>query len=180
MQDGVDLLGDRHFHAHLAAQLKRRRRGLHTLGNHVHAVDDVLESGATAKLDANPSIAAQGAGTGQHQVTEARQPHQRRGYRAACYGEGAELLQAAGDERSTRVGTEAEAIGDASGDGDDVLQRAAMFDADEVAVAVGAQAPAAQAALHAGGGGQVRTGQRYSCGMTLCQLHSKRGPGKRQ
>ena len=35
--------------------------------------------------------------------------------------------------------TEAEAVADSGGDGDDVLQRAAEFDADDVAVGVDAE-----------------------------------------
>ena len=57
------------------------------------------------------------------------------------------LGQAAGDERGQRVVAEAEAVDDAGGDGDHVLQRAAELDADHVLARIQAQRRPAELVL---------------------------------
>ena len=70
--------------------------------------------------------------------------------RSAAGGDGQarDLGQAAGDQRGLRVVPEAEALDDAGGDGDDVLQRAAELHADDVGAGVQAQRARPELLLH--------------------------------
>ena len=61
---------------------------------------------------------------------------------------------------ATDVVAEPEAVADAGGDGDDVLERAAEFDSDDVVVGVDTEAGIAEFALHGGGEFARRSKQR--------------------
>ena len=67
---------------------------------------------------------------------------------AARDGEARDLGEAARDERGARVVAEAEPVDRAGGDRDDVLQRAAALDADDVVARVRAQVGRVEAAHH--------------------------------
>ena len=89
--------------------------------------------------DADLAVAAQVAGAGQHQIAKAGQAGQRVALRAERHRQPRELGETARDQRGQRVVAEPEAFDDAGRDRDDVLQRAAKLDADDIAAAVEAQ-----------------------------------------
>ncbi|KAG1245678.1 hypothetical protein G6F65_021105 [Rhizopus arrhizus] len=62
--------------------------------------------------------------------------------------------KAAGDERGAGVGAQLQAVSDAAGDRDHVLQRTAHFHADQVGAGVDAQ----RGAMEGGGGGLAQGG----------------------
>ena len=78
------------------------------------------------------AVARQVAGGGEHQVAEARQAHEGLGARAQGHAQPRHLGQAARDQRGARVQAERHAVGDAGGDGQHVLHRAADLHADRV------------------------------------------------
>ena len=96
------------------------------------SAQDVVERAAAAELDADLAVAAAMAGAGQHEIAEPAEAGQRVGAAAHRGGQPRDLDQAAGDQRGHRVVAEAEALDDAGGDGDDVLERAADLDAGDV------------------------------------------------
>ena len=74
------------------------------------------------------------------------------------------LGEAARDERCARVAAEAKAIGDASCNRDDVLQRAAQLDAHHIVGRVGAEAIGRECILPARGDLRIAAGARCASG----------------
>ena len=93
--------------------------------------------------------------------------------------EARDLGEATRDERGARVVAEAEAVGDAGGDGHDVLDRAADLHADEV----GAVVHAHPAAVHEGGGlareRRIARRERERARQPARDLLGERRPGER-
>src|SRR5581483_4214127 len=74
MQDGVHLLGDRHFDTVSVGQSHGSVRGEHPFGNHaVHTRDDFRQLAATTKLDAETAVARETTCAGEHQVAQSSQ-----------------------------------------------------------------------------------------------------------
>ncbi len=129
---GLHLLGDGQLDAVARAEIERGLGGAQPLGDHALPAQDVLERAAAAELDADLAVAAAMAGAGQHEIAEPAEAGQRVGTAAHRRGQPRDLDEAAGDERGHRVVPEAEALDDARGDRDDVLERAANLDAGDV------------------------------------------------
>ena len=65
-------------------------------------------------------------------ISEPGESHQRQWIRAHGHRDAADLREAPGDDRAPGVEPEAQAVGDAGGDGDDVLQRTTHLHPDDV------------------------------------------------
>ena len=104
MQNGIHLLGDRHFDAVSASQPDRGLGGEDTFRDRaVHAGDDVRQFAAAAQFDAYAAIARESAGTGEHQVAQAGESGHGFLAAAAGHGQARDLSQAAGDESSNGI-----------------------------------------------------------------------------
>ena len=121
--------------------------------------ENVGERRPARQLDADVTIAAEGARARQHEIAEAAQPGERLAPAAGRARQPRDLRQAARDERRQRVVAQAEPFDDAGGDRDDVLQRAADLDADDVVAAVEPEIRAAKFALHELGRPRVGRGR---------------------
>ena len=84
----------------------------------------------------------------EHQIAQAAQPGQRLAPAAHRAGEPRDLRQSARDQRRHRVVAEVQRLVDAGGDRDDVLQRRADLDADDVVGSVEPEGRAAKLVLH--------------------------------
>ena len=104
---------------------------------------------ALAELDADGAVAREGAGAGEDEVADAGEAGEGLAAAAAGDGEAGDLGDAAGDEGGGGVVAEVEAVDDAGGEGDDVLERAAEFDAGDVVVGVEAEGGRGEFALDA-------------------------------
>ena len=93
-----------------------------------------------AQRQAEAPVARQVAGAGQHQVAQAGQAHQRFRPRADRGVEAQHLVDAARDQAGAGVQAQLHAVGDAGGDREHVLHRAAEFGAEHVVAGVGAEA----------------------------------------
>ena len=95
-------------------------------------IEDLGKFTALAKRLADGAIAAQRAGAGEHQIAHPGEAGESFAARAAGNGEAGDLGDAAGDECGDGVVAEAYSHGDAGSDGDDILERAAQLNADDV------------------------------------------------
>ena len=123
-------------------------------------------------------VARQVAGGGEHQVAQARQPHEGFGPGAQCRAQTAHLGQATGDQRGAGVQPQRQAVGDAGGDRHHVLDRATHCNPDRVVAGVDAQAVAVER-LH----GQLAKGLVGAGGDQCGRLavgHLEREAGARQ
>ena len=155
-EDQFHLLGDGHFDAVLAGEAESGARGaarLQPLCRRAQArISGSLRPWPSCLADG--AVAAERAGAGEHQVADAGEAGEGFAARAAGHGEARDLGDAAGDERGGGVVAEAHAGGDAGGDGDDIFERAAEFDADDVGGRVEAE----------GFGGEFLLDERGDCG----------------
>ena len=87
-------------------------------------------------------------GAGQHEIAETAQARERLPPAARRAGQPRHLGQAARDQRRQRVVSETETFDHAGGNRDDVLQRPADLDADDVGAAVEPEVRAAKLRLH--------------------------------
>ena len=92
-----------------------------------------------ADREPEAAVARLVVGAGQHQIAEPGQTHEGLALRAEPDAEAHHLREPARDQRDARVGAEAQAVGDAGADRDDVLDGAADFHADDVGLRVGAK-----------------------------------------
>ena len=134
---------------------------------------------ARAELLADAAVAAERAEARRHEVAHAGQPGERRGFAAHRHAEPGQLGETAGHHHRPRVVADAEALGDAAGDGDDVLQRPAELAADDVVVGVDAEQPARQHGLDRPGDGEVLGGDDAGGGLAGHDLAGDVGPGER-
>ena len=109
--------------------------------------------------EADAAVTRQIPGTGQHQIAQARETHQRFALAAERRGQPPRFREPARDNRGARVVAEAEAVAGTGGDREDVLYRASDLDAREVIADVGAKSLAAQAPRHVFG--NERIGRRH-------------------
>ncbi len=104
---------------------------------------------SAAQFDAHATIAGESAGAGQHQIAQARKASHSFGFAATGHHQPSHLRQTARDQGRNGIVSQAQARTDAGGDGDDVFQRSAEFDADGVVIGVNAKAGIAEFMLHA-------------------------------
>ena len=129
--------GNRHLLALSLGQGGGGQGGAHAFGHQAGA--GLGEAQPPPQPLAHPAIAGERAGAREHQVAEAGQPGQ--GLRAPPEGSGqaADLGEPSGDEGGHGVVTIAQAVHDASGDGDHVLESARQLDPDDVFARVHAE-----------------------------------------
>ena len=139
VEDGVDRVDDRRADAGLAGGVVDRERVRHAFGDHAERGGGFLEGLAVAEGQADAVVARVDGEAGDDQVADAGEAGE--GLRPAAEGdaEAGHFRQRAGDQGGDGVVAEAEACGDAGGDGEDVLDRAAELDPGEVVAGVGAE-----------------------------------------
>ena len=71
-----------------------------------------------------------------------------------------------------------DADGDASGDGDDILERASEFDADDIGGCVEAEGLGGELLLDEGGDFRVTEGHGEGSGLALCDFQREAGAAK--
>ena len=126
---------DRQLDAVLSAERERRRRRLHPFGHHLHAGDDFGNRPAVRQLDADVPIAAERPCAGQDEVAEPAQAGERLAAPADRARQPRDFGEAACNQRREGVLSKTEPFDDACGNGNDVFQRAADFDADDIGAA---------------------------------------------
>ena len=100
---------------------------------------DLLASVPTDAL-AQRAIAALSGETGHHQIAEATEARKRLSFRAARDTETAHFSHAARDQRRLGIVAKAKPITNTRRDGNDVLERAAQFDAKQIVAAINPKA----------------------------------------
>eukprot|EP01136_Pigoraptor_vietnamica_P036906 Opistho-1_new@104121 len=131
--------GDGHVDAQ---RLRARQHGGGAVDAFCHVTQRSQHLGQRAalrQLQADLPVARQVAGGGEHQIAQAAEAHEGVDARAQGRAQARDLGQAAGDERGARVEAQAHAVGNAGGDGDDVLDRATHLHAHRVGRGVEAQ-----------------------------------------
>ena len=108
------------------------RGRFHAFGHHLHAGHDFGNRPAVRQLDADVPVAAERAGARQHEIAEPAQSGERLAAPADGARQARDLGEAARNQRGERVLSETEPLDHAGGNRDDVLQRAADLDADDV------------------------------------------------
>ena len=130
-----------------------------------------------AELDADGAVAREIAGAGEDEVADAGEAGEGLAAASAGDGEARDLGDAAGDESGGGVVAEVEAVDDAGGEGDDVLERAAELDAGDVVVGVDAQSGRGEVALQDLGDWRSRRRRRRAAvGMPAATSCAKEGP----
>ena len=128
--------------------------GKDSFGDHaVHGSDDLREFFAAAEFDANTAVAGETARAGEDEVAKTGESGHGFGAASAGDDEAGHFGEAPGNEGRCGIVSEAQAVADAGGDGNDIFQRAAEFDADDIVIGVDAEAgdPKIPAGLCAGG-----------------------------
>ena len=97
---------------------------------------------ALRQQQAEAAVAGQVAAAGQHDVAQTGQAGDGFGARAQRQRKAQDFAEAACNQRGLRVFAEAQAVRHADGDGDDIFQRAADFNADHIVGCVGAKVAA--------------------------------------
>ena len=158
VEDQLHLLGDGHFDVVLAGEAEGGAGGRDAFGDFAaEAGEDFREFAALAQRLSDGAVAAERAGAGEDQVADAGEAGEGFAAASAGYGEAGDLGDAAGDEGGGGVVAEADSGGDSGGDGDDVFEGAAEFDADDVGAGVEAEGFRGELVLDAGGDGPPRT-----------------------
>src|SRR5436190_13095535 len=138
VKHGVDFVDDGGFDIKLAGELPGGLGSGIAFGRGPGGGDGV-ELFAAADAFAEGAVAAQFRIAGASEIAEAAEARESFGSSADSDAEAANFDDAAGDEGGFGVVTEAEAVTRAGGDGDDVLERAAEFDAERIGVGVNAK-----------------------------------------
>ena len=105
---------------------------------------DVGECSPPADFQPDQAIARKIASGGEHEVTQARQACEGADLCTERFAKPGHFGQAARDQRRPCVGSELQAIGDAAGDGHDVLECTTDFDADDVGACIHAHGATVQ------------------------------------
>src|SRR5882757_5806373 len=140
VKDGVHLFSDGHFDPVACGEAECGGGAADAFGHFaVEAGDDVGQLAAASELDADGAVAREGAGAGEDEVADAGEAGKGLAAASAGYGETSHLGDAARDEGGGGVVAEVEAVGDAGGESDDVLQGTTEFHAGDVVVGVDAE-----------------------------------------
>src|SRR5690606_37750015 len=105
---------------------------LHALGHHLRARQDGGKLTAAPELEPHMAVAAQLARAREYEIAEAAEAGERLAPPAHGTREPRDLGKAPRDQRRERVVAELCGFHDAGGNRDDVLQRRADFDTDDV------------------------------------------------
>ncbi len=148
VEDGVHLFGDGHLDAVAGGEAERGGGAADAFGYlAVETGENFGELAAAAEFDADGAVAGERAGAGEDEVADAGETGEGLAAATAGDGEARHLGDAAGDEGGGGVVAEVEAVDDAGGEGDDVFERAAEFDAGDVVVGVDAKGGRGEVAL---------------------------------
>src|SRR6266851_10127641 len=148
VKDGVHLFGDGHFDGVACGEAEGSGGADDAFGYlAIEAGDDVGQLAAASELDADCAVARERASAGEDEVADAGEAGKGLASASAGDGETSHLGYAAGDEGGGGVVAEVEAMGDAGGESDDVLQGAAEFYAGDVVVRVDAKGGRGEVAL---------------------------------
>ncbi len=154
-----------HLYLFAKSKLVRALCSAHAFGNHRHSAKDVFELAPTAELEPDVSIARKLAGAGEDEVSHPCQTCERERVTPTLHDEARHLRQTTCNERCTCVGTKAEAVGCASRNRDDILQRTSKLDADDVFSSVGSKELRCKSVLNLLRDARVRPGDRNECGQ---------------
>src|SRR5438067_2055233 len=114
----------------------------------MHSSDDFRQLTAASQLDADGAVAREPAGAGEDEIAHARQAGESLAAGAAGDGQTTNLRQTTGNKGGDGVVSQSETVAYAGGDGDNILQRTAQLDANNVVAGVNAEARVAEFALH--------------------------------
>ena len=139
VEHGVDLVDDGGVHAEASGQGERGPGGGIAFGNTLAIGKDRLGFFAAADPLAEAAVAAECGKASHGEVAEAAEAGEGFGLSAAGDAEAAHFGDAAGDESGFGIVAEAESIRDAGGDGHDIFEGTAEFDAEDVVAGVDAE-----------------------------------------
>ena len=155
-------------------------RGHHAFSNlAAERGENLRQFAAVAELFPDGPVAAERAGAGEHQIAHAGEAGEGFAARAAGHGEARDLGNAAGDEGGGGVLTEAHAGSDPGGDGDDVFERAAELDADDIGGRVEAEGFRGELLLNERGDLRIAEGHGKGSGLASSDFEGEAGPGER-
>src|SRR6478735_8046430 len=139
VEHALDLLDDRHLDAGFLRQLQHRGDRGQPLRRLVHLLHDILKAVALTEQAPRRVVPAERGLARRDEVAEAREALQRLGCSALRDREVRHLDQPARDDRRLRVLAVADAVDDADGDRDQVLEDPAELGADDISVHEGAE-----------------------------------------
>ena len=154
----MDLAGDRHLDVEAICQSEGSVDRVGALGHTAHRPFDLVPVPALRQLLAEPVVARQARTARRDDIADPREAGKGQRVGAGRQTEAHHLGEPAGDEPSLAVVPEAQAVGSAGGNRDDVLERTAQLDAEDVGVDVQPELPSAQPLLNPGGQLQVLGG----------------------
>ena len=162
----------------LARELHDRARGRHPLRHLRHAPEDLLQGLSRAESFPHGSVSGERHETREHDVARAGEPREGGGLRAHALREPSNLRASLRDDGREGVVAELEAVDDAGGDGEDVLERPAHLHAHDVRGRVHAQARRGEQPLHGDRQVFIRRRRDDRGRETLHELHRERGPAE--
>ena len=123
--------------------------GRNAFDDHAHVLENVIQAFSLTEHDAGTAVAAVLRRAGNEQIADAGEPKE--GVRLCAEGDAkaGDLSEATGHERSAGVVAVAEPDGHTDGKGDDVLERAAELNTDDVFAGVDANVVVHENGLHA-------------------------------
>src|ERR1700733_10040199 len=176
----VHLLSDRHFDAHAASKHLGGSGGWHAFGDHAHGADDFVEFAASAKFDSDAAVAAKRSGAGKNEVAHPRESRHRLLFAAERDAQAAHLREPTSDERGERIVAEAEAFGNARGDGNDILDRAAQLNTRDIRIRIQPKCRTGKRFLHLSGESGILRGNDDGCRISAGNLPGERRPRHRR
>ena len=178
MQDGIDRLRDRHFDAEVPGQLGDFTGGTYPFGHVTQFFQNLRQRLASRQRQTDASVARKVAGTGQDQVAHASQAHEGITLAAEHFTQAGNFGKATGNQCRAGVEPKPQAIGNAGGDSQHVLDRAADFDAGKVIVGINAQARRVQRQCGFVGKVVIIGGERDGSRQAAGYFFGKTGAGK--
>jgi len=152
IQDQFHLLGDGHFNAVLPGESKCGARGKNTLRNFAaQTVKNLSQLAALAQSLADGAVAGERSGAGKNQIADAGESGEGFTASTTSYRQSSNLGDPAGDKSSGGVIAQANPGGDSGSNGNDVLQCAAEFDANQVCRSIESETLAGEFVLNAAG-----------------------------
>lgn len=132
LDHAADGIGDRHFNPAQTRTTLHFSRGEYALGNMSKAGLRLCNRLTTRERQTDPAIARQVAGASQQQIADAGQPHE--GFRAPAqrHAKPCHFREATGHQRRACIKSEPQSIANARCNRNDILDRAADFDADHI------------------------------------------------
>src|SRR6266581_9759084 len=177
VQNGVYLLGNRHFDLMFAGQRQQRLGGVHALGHHAHIREDFAQSSPFAQLDSDKAIAAERARASEHQIAQPRQSAERFRPRSQRHGQTRHFRQAARNQRRESIRTKTQPLARAGGNGHHVFHRAGKLHAQDVVVGIETEVWASKFFLYIGGERGIPRGYNDGGGFAASGFRRERWSG---